>query len=863
MKNSAADLFELPYAAIVPRLVDSVMRALSDVVLDGTESHQTINRHFAWLGAEFPDGINRHLYDGDPNNAFRPLKNDSLRARNKLPEDVKRLFEAGKSIPADNHEWMDAYVREGPTRISRLIFATFDRVNSGRHDPNTDPDAAKPVETERIWAPSPLAIVYDFLTVPSHPGSRSYAHVTLRNYLFERLRLAPDYLPKGSSFTPISERDIEEAMSVIWTSLRPRFYSKGQDKLPSSGRRVTGAAASSSLVRHFLALNGILDFTFKDKQQARQYFALESFTLGSKYLELDRALHLRRLPELGQVVNELFGLPIPLRGSDTIFRGGLKFPARRGLVCAVHGGPGSGKTSLSLGLAASLAPLGIRTVFITAEESAADLKNRTNGLIASDYRRLSFFPGSEDAWLKIVKIPTPDPRVGMLAFFTKQFRQLSEQIASWSQNINGDGGPSLPCQTIVVLDGLHDLSRRYDGNQSADIIAELQLFIEACKNLKALVFLTTGNEWAGDRSIDYLVDVAVHLSMSDAAGLNEKLDRQVTLTKARHQLCSPGTHGFQLSGNKGVRFTPQINYQLDRLAIWEPSLPDQNMHKKVLQRVVDAGKLASVEERKATEFEDLANGTRIFARSNIFLNGIGSGGKAGLALKIAISPYFNNSETQPLKRQEKVLIISFLYPEEYYNNLHDRLRRNRTMEYRGQRLSGSRIEVLHLYPGHLKPAALFNRIMWTLDESELNGDAFTTVVVDGIHNVFIQFPEIELNQLFWPQLFSMLALRNVSTIVTHTLLSLSLDPTGIILRNIDDNRSDPLRHALVQKTDFSFEVDPAQPVLDGSPIANAFSVITQSAIGQSHRTIGERAYWHRGLLVLFKTPTTETSPTKT
>ena len=556
--------------------------------------------------------------------------------------------------------------------------------------------------------------------------------------------------------------------------------------------------------------------------------------------------NLRNLPELGEIVNELWGLPIPVRGADTIFRGGLKFPARRGLVCALHGGPGSGKTSLSLGLAAALAPFGIRTMYITAEEQAADLKSRTNGLVASEFRRLSFFPAADSEWLQIVELDRPGPKGNMLRALGAQFDKIAEDIARWTAEADEEGGPPLPCRTIVVLDGLHDLARRCD-NEAGTSQSELQAFIESCKRLEALVILTTGVEWESDRSIDYLVDVAMRLSLSTEAVYGTKPDRSISLTKARHQLCSPGAHGFQLSGQKGVRFTPQINYQLDRLAIWEPKLPDQLLYKRVLCRALPARQLARLEKSRPVEFEEVVGGTRIFARSNVFLNGQGSGGKAGLALKIAISPFFRVRDETLVDRPEKVLIISFLYPREYYENLHERLKRTRQAEYRAEKAPSSRIEVIHLYPGFLKPSTLFNRVMWALDESELNGDPFTAVVVDGIHNVFIQFPEIERNQLFWPQLFSMLGLRNVSTIITHTLLSLDM---GHQQRSVDDSRSDPLRHALVQKTDFSFEIDPA-PLLDGGapPILNCFSVRTQSAIGQAYSG-HSFPYWHRDLHIL-------------
>jgi hypothetical protein len=171
---------------------------------------------------------------------------------------------------------------------------------------------------------------------------------------------------------------------------------------------------------------------------------------------------------------------------------------------------------------------------------------------------------------------------------------------------------------------------------------------------------------------------------------------------------------------------------------------------------------------------------------------------------------------------------------------------------------------MQLYPGHLKPDALYSKIEWALRASMLSGDPFTTIIIDGIHNVFLQFPEIEKQTLFWPQLFNLLRTRNLTSIITHTLLSVRVSERGQrhfsdTYRNVDDNRSDPLKHALVLKSDFRIEVDPYE--LSGNQLEisapHTFRVETHSAIGQPIPDPKKNPlYWSREQLVFF----TESQP---
>jgi low affinity Fe/Cu permease len=162
------------------------------------------------------------------------------------------------------------------------------------------------------------------------------------------------------------------------------------------------------------------------------------------------------------------------------------------------------------------------------------------------------------------------------------------------------------------------------------------------------------------------------------------------------------------------------------------------------------------------------------------------------------------------------------------------------------------LAVIHLYPGYYQPDHLFNRIEWELEGAELQGRPYTAVIIDGIHNVFLQFPEIENYNLFWPQLYASLRTRAVTIISTHTTFVLQGQDFSDDYR-LDDKRSEPLRHALVQKVDFRFEIDPVSDEDVTSPFAgdaaNIFAFRTVSAIGQP---IPERdIYWSRESLVLF------------
>jgi KaiC/GvpD/RAD55 family RecA-like ATPase len=827
-----------------------LVRSLAEEAATPGHRHALLNRHFAWLTQAYPTGKNRHLFSVIE--GLNPLRTKPLRNPAGLSEEIRGLLRTGQplSLRHDHRNPQDEkLIQTGPTRISQLVASSLLGVAERRGN--------------FIYLRSPLSILCDYLTDPTMPGSRAYSLLTARNYLFESFGIFPDNLAHDSKMRMFTVPHIETALSHIATSFNRRHQASGWD--PITAEALTPAGG---LLRHYLATRNVLWMRFKDPDECARY--LESGKLRPKRAPFDfvRPDHLDRLPELAELINELWGLPIPIRGADVVFRGGLKFASRQGLVVGLRGGAGTGKTSLALALGASLAPFGTNTLFVTGEESSEDLHAKAQLLIPDQLRRLSFFPHGTHDWLEIQHLSASEfERDDMLPALEAKLDALATALET-SIEADTQSGPPKPCRAVVVLDGIHDLflasQSKSDRAGTADLISRLRKFVATCRELRALVVLTAGQEWAGNQAFDYLVDVAIDLTHEAVDQHGRKPDRRLVLSKARYQFCSVGSHGIQISGSKGVRISPQINYQLDRRAIWRTRIPDMQISKRVMNHawaIHDDRILATSDDPGRTlppdAFRPSDVGVKLFRGSSIFLNGEGSSGKAALALKIALSPSYD-STGKLLHTNERVLVVSFLYPKDYYDNIKDVLVGLRRLEYPEIDPDDTPVlEVIQLYPGNYRADQLFNRIEWELEAAELYGAPYTAILIDGLHNVFLQFPEIESYTLFWPQLYSSLRSRPITIISTHTTFVLQGASEGESYR-LDDRRTEPLRHSLVQKTDFRFEIDPVPAVPDVVGIrraeagssADIFEIKTIAAINQPHPA--GSLLWSRDRLILFE-----------
>ena len=229
------------------------------------------------------------------------------------------------------------------------------------------------------------------------------------------------------------------------------------------------------------------------------------------------------------------------------------------------------------------------------------------------------------------------------------------------------------CRSIIVVDNLNDFIE--DKN-----IHKIKEVVEKFRNLKSIVILIGGEGVLESLKMEYLVDIGINLMHQGIDEKGEKPLRLFNLYKTRQQLSRQGTHVFHMSGDEGFRLSPQIPSQMDRKEKVKRNLHDETKIIHTLNYINDDKKLKIIESNPfgLTDKQKGENYFNIFPRTHILVHGYGSAGKAGFSLKLLLTPPINCSlHTTDITKlnysnsnnRRKVLIISFLYPEKYYEDL--------------------------------------------------------------------------------------------------------------------------------------------------------------------------------------------------
>lgn len=230
----------------------------------------------------------------------------------------------------------------------------------------------------------------------------------------------------------------------------------------------------------------------------------------------------RDVPNPSEIVNWLFGIPLPISGADTVFFGGLKINSSKGLVVSVNGKPGVGKTSFALAFAAVLSPLNTKCIYVSLEEDKNSLFKRLVTLIPEYLKELTIYKRSdslkENEWfypfeiMEHIKLPE----------FTEIIRKLKEDLHPHESTMKKEDSSRLPaiCPSYVVIDNINELVAAY-GDSPEEFI-NVNKFINECRTLGALVLIISSEEIPRRVNLDYLTDVSINLRQTG----NEKLDEK-------------------------------------------------------------------------------------------------------------------------------------------------------------------------------------------------------------------------------------------------------------------------------------------------------------------------------------------------
>jgi len=691
-----------------------------------------------------------------------------------------------------------------------------------------------------ILAPSPLLIAIEALTIPEAYHTRAYSLLAARIYLSRKLGVWPRnaFVDQGSSNTQftIDENTIIEEFDYCRTLVEyGDIWSVKADP-------------KKSFIGHYLAARGVLVLRFRQADaidfMRRGIFSSQGADpeVSSRELQYRLSHRYTKLPAPADFMNEILGVPLAIRGAEVIFFNGLKPSVNAGLVMQLSGGPGTGKTTLALALAAALASIGTQTLYFSVEEAAADLSSKLRQQLQSRLTALSYYSTDEENWFKAYELTPTSLNAIETSIIEPLAKSIAEEKSNWSTlKSAGAAIPALPF--LVVVDSLSALDVEDGGFQEAEsaesterrrvdyrdgnqwlIRRRLSEFVRLCREMRVFVILITGDRGQPSRDLDYLVDMVVHLGVEGSDQHSQKPVRLLTLSKSRQQISRHGTHIFHLSGDSGLRLAPQLSSQMDALQDLRQLLWDRHTYSEVMNV-----RRASSGGYKYVEF------MRIHWRSQILLQGKGSSGKAGLALKIALSPKFSAEGFVSGQDSPRVLVLSFLYPQSYYDTLKQRIEKGILRESKVSNLLGfskqaaekfatsiPKLTVIHLTPGFLVAEDLHSKLIRKLEEARLEGRPYSCVIIDGLHNLALQFPGAGESVNLLPIMYGTLARSNVTTITTFTTLALSSSEIGsagdLAEESVFRLRVHlPLLHTLVQASDYVLEVfraDRARPLAD-------------------------------------------------
>jgi KaiC/GvpD/RAD55 family RecA-like ATPase len=697
--------------------------------------------------------------------------------------------------------------------------------------------------------PSPLSILYHALTVPEEPQTSSYAFVLCRSRLFYFLNIHPrhsDLKEISPDFDDFREEDILKSISSYknhininarWPDQRANFKSY--------------TTRINYLTGHILSLKGLTFLWFNNDEQLLNFCGIKKsqenvthlkklyandfsqkekycFRLSSAFLEL---------PDSSEIMNWIFGLPVPLRGGDLLFYGGLKKTHNGGLVISLHGQPGAGKTSTALSLAAVFSPYDTKTVYISLEEDPEDLVTRLNTLIPEYLKWLSIY---ED---NIANHKRKHDKEYQLSWFTPYkfndnlnlsdvtniLNKLKGQINGQANSTNHDNkSVSIPsvCPLLIVIDNVNELFS--DEAKDKAKYREIEDFISQCRNMGAIVLLIAADDIPGKFKLDYLVDVAIHLKLNGINNQYEKPVRIFQLIKTRHQISRQGSHVFHLSNSKGFRISPQVPSQMDKREKIKIQLPS---------KINFIHSLNLLSDKRVYQYQKFLP---IASNSQILIHGYGSSGKAGFGLKLLFTPLMDehihreNIITDEkikdyrkiiLKKNQinKVLVVSFLYPVEYYEVLHERLLKQFEFGFKNFDRRKSILNVKAFYPGFLTPEDFVYKIVRLLEEAKLEGEPYTGILLDGLHNVFLQFKNLQEAHMIWPLLYSILYRYSLTVVSTFTNFSLN------------EKHDAENTHSIQTPDDFMLMQQGQKPFLHGLVKAADYYFLLEEIINNSNR----------------------------
>ena len=765
------------------------------------------------------------------------------------PKELENCFSLFDTAYKNQHE--DPHL--SLDRMSNVVWESWRKVFMQKFSENV------------IAFPSPLNVLYKILTVPEAPASSAYALVFCRQYLFEKTKLIPEHFHLGPDlrdhFQTFMASDIKKAISVFESSFDDDTHLLRVKSAKPAARKI------QNMLCHFFAMNEIFYFQFHGENYQSSCEKAENYIKTFKNIapldseeELDGHLRFAKfsyydeLPSVSSFINELSGIPMPITGADVVFKGGLQTASDSHLTVRLSGEPGTGKTSFALALGVALAPMGTKTFYFTTEEDTEDLKKKLDSLIPDYLEKLSIHENQNWFYPKNFIVECLLDKTDKSSNYYEYLNEIVEELIPANPKLSpaGNGFPAV-CPLLIIIDSIRS------GNENN--IRHIDKLIKSCQKLNAVVILISSNDQNEKKlhhEIDYMVDMVLELKYTGIEEKNGHSERIICVSKTRYQLSEVGSHVFYISGKTGITIYPKLFALLDKKEEIDKPEPSESIcldFFNFIQGFVQPDMFESEYD------ENSIKALQIWEDSQILLFSYGSTGKAGLGMRLLLCPtklaplkYVNDAKRRydmtkrqirydMTKRQKRILVVSMLYTKKYYEKLWKKITLNLNMEYIKNNENIPHMECLHFYSGNLASEMFVGKILHVLDTAILKGEPYTGILLDGIHNITLQFPQLLKNDMTITTLYNLLGKYRLTIVTTYTSFKINdkeREENGDVILQ----KHPFFLHTLMQSVDYDFRVQPATKHTQNRHYQKKYVVNLASCIRQQLH--GSRFAWDRG-----------------
>ncbi len=705
---------------------------------------------------------------------------DALAAEDVSVEQFAELLQSGSlfswSPPLNDHA--DQAIR---SRLLRLVL-------NGWHSalafgPNVRPDV--------------LALTLRALTNPRHP----HAQHVVRYCITAKLRQLYGVTNRSEEMEDL--RKAHELLKLqIWT------------RSPSDTSRVEGLNRFAELLIDLFCMQERVRRHASADVHTAYLSDFETNELGIIASDSKRRAHWLRnsipLPssaprDFGSVSNDVFGQPTLVPGLDLV-TGGLLAPLpftnrpSNGLINLVSGPPGSGKTTLVAALGYRMSEMGSEVRYLAVEEDflAIMVKVARTGSMTDWLEPWILADVVKSHRGRVKEVRQADKFQSIVGIADKLLSERQAEMDRLGAESHNRDGFRHPFPLVLIIDSVTALLGDASGSASSDLRepkesdrrlqavsrADLGSALKKLRDSGVCIFMTAAADADNSRALSYLVDNHFALSNDTLKG-DEWPSRAITVMKTRHQQSLRGRHGVRLSGAAGISISPSVPSLLD---VW------RGLHERepsAARRRV----LWSVSGDAARPIDWQTSTPAIRDGSALMLYGRGSAGKSTFAMMIALEPAVRTAPDELFRNyldgrakgatdhqlvndesaaRTHILVVSFLMPEATYRREAECFIRRRfgVDHHVAAHRAKAQVDVIALEAGSLEPEALVNLVRGRFATAMLDGRPITAVVLDGVHNILVQFPLLERERVLLPALFTLCKLHGVTVITTFSLFSL-------------------------------------------------------------------------------------------